>query len=38
MTTENAAKDQIAQLDSGVQYYVVNAKAQGIGNINEIRF
>lgn len=35
---ENAAKDQIAQLDSGVQYYVVNAKAQGIGNINEIRF
>ena len=35
---EDAAKDQIAQLDSGVQYYVVNAKAQGIGNINEIRF
>lgn len=35
---ENDANNQIAQLGSDVQYYVVNAKAQGIGNINEIRF
>lgn len=35
---ENDANRQIEMLDNRVQYYVLNAKLHGMGNINEIRF